>query len=111
MTLRDMDAVSRDERRMVLFHAVRPPREEGTNLSNRGSRALVLPLLPGIFGIGRSIASQVGWVPKDVSTIRYLRRVPVQQWHQLSRIEGQHRPLLRESVTVLYARARRRLVT
>ena len=53
MALRDMDAVSRDERRMVLFHAVRPQREEGTNLSTCGSRILVLPLLPGIFGVRR----------------------------------------------------------
>lgn len=54
------------------------------------------------------IASQEGWVPRDVSTIRYLKRVPVQQWHQLARIEGENRPLLRESVIVLDAQPRRR---
>ena len=49
-----MDAVARNERPIMLFRAARSRREEGTNLSNRGSRILVLSLLPGIFGVGRS---------------------------------------------------------
>ena len=54
------------------------------------------------------IASQEGWAPREVRTIRYLRRVPVQQWHRLKKMEGKNRPLLRESIVVLDAKPKAR---
>lgn len=55
------------------------------------------------------IGSQVGWSFREVSVIRYLRRVSVQQWSTLSeRDEG---PYLRESVVIFDANPRKRRVS
>jgi hypothetical protein len=54
------------------------------------------------------IGSQVGWTFREVSVVRYLRRVSVQQWNALSgRAEG---PYLRESVVIFDAKPRKAVV-
>jgi hypothetical protein len=51
------------------------------------------------------IGSQVGWAFRELSVVRYLRRVSVQQWNALSeRDEG---PYLRESVVIFDAKPRK----
>lgn len=51
------------------------------------------------------IGSQVGWALRELSVVRYLRRVSVQQWNTLSeRDEG---PYLRESVVIFDAKPRK----
>ncbi len=59
------------------------------------------------------IGSQTGWYLREVSAIRYLRRVPVQQWSKLSEAAREKKtkkqqiyegPYLRESVVILDAK-------
>lgn len=45
------------------------------------------------------IGSKAGWYLREVNVVRYLRRVPVQQWNQLSEVKDQH-PHLRESLII-----------
>lgn len=51
------------------------------------------------------IACSCGWYLREVSVLRYLRRVPVQQWLQLSTRDRKW-PQLRESIVVLDAQPR-----
>jgi hypothetical protein len=51
------------------------------------------------------IGSQVGWSFREVSVIRYLRRVSVQQWTTLSKRDDG--PYLRESVVIFDAKPRK----
>ena len=51
------------------------------------------------------IGSQVGWTFREVSVVRYLRRVSVQQWDSLA--ERHQGPYLRESVIIFDAKPRK----
>ncbi|MCP4610369.1 MAG: hypothetical protein GY845_16785 [Planctomycetes bacterium] len=53
------------------------------------------------------IGVQVGWFLRDVHVARHLRRVPGQQWAELSKRKN-NRPYLRESIIVLDAKPRKR---
>jgi hypothetical protein len=62
------------------------------------------------------VGCQVGWVLKEVRTLRHLRRLPVQQWDQLAaaalgKVHSENRshagPHLRESLIILDATARK----
>ena len=53
------------------------------------------------------IGTQVGWHLREVSVIRSLRRVPVQQWNQLAERNGTEKPCLRESIVILDASVKR----
>lgn len=52
------------------------------------------------------IGTQSKWYLREVSVLRYLRRVSVQQWDELSKQNGK-RPYLRESVIILDKKPRR----
>ena len=47
------------------------------------------------------IACREGWYLREVSVMRYLRRVPVQQWKRLEERSPQRSPHLRESIVIL----------
>jgi DNA modification methylase len=49
------------------------------------------------------IAGRSGWLLREVSVLRYLRRLAGQQWEELSAREGVSRPHLRESLVILDA--------
>ena len=54
------------------------------------------------------VGTQAGWHLREVSVMRYLRRVPVQQWDELSKRsqeqEQRKGPYLRESIVILDAK-------
>ena len=52
------------------------------------------------------IACREGWFLREVSVMRYLRRVPVQQWKQLEERNPRRSPHLRESIVILDKRPR-----
>ena len=52
------------------------------------------------------VASRSGWFLREVTVLRYLRRVSGQQWHKLNSASDGDGPYLRESVVVLDARPR-----
>ena len=47
------------------------------------------------------IGTQEGWCLREVSVMRHLRRVPVQQWDQLAERNKRKSPHLRESIVIL----------
>lgn len=53
------------------------------------------------------IAGRCGWYLREVTVLRYLKRVAGQQWNELSQREGVDGPHLRESLVVLDAKRRR----
>jgi DNA modification methylase len=52
------------------------------------------------------IGTQEGWCLREVSVMRHLRRVPVQQWEQLAERSDRKKPHLRESIVILDAQPR-----
>ena len=52
------------------------------------------------------IACREGWYLREVSVMRYLRRVPVQQWKRLEQRNPRRSPHLRESIVILDKRPR-----
>ena len=52
------------------------------------------------------IACREGWYLREVSVMRYLRRVPVQQWKRLEERNPRRSPHLRESIVILDKRPR-----
>ncbi|HAM21604.1 MAG TPA: hypothetical protein DCQ04_04890 [Actinobacteria bacterium] len=50
------------------------------------------------------IGTQEGWYLREVSLMRHLRRVPVQQWDLLSENSDLSKPYLRESIVILDAK-------
>ena len=52
------------------------------------------------------IACREGWYLREVSVMRYLRRVPVQQWKRLEERNPRRSPHLRESIVILDNRPR-----
>ena len=47
------------------------------------------------------IACREGWYLREISVMRYLRRVPVQQWKRLEERSPRRSPHLRESIVIL----------
>ena len=54
------------------------------------------------------IACREGWYLREVSVMRYLRRVPVQQWKRLEERNPRRSPHLRESIVILDKRPQTR---
>ena len=54
------------------------------------------------------IACAEGWYLREISVMRYLRRVPVQQWKRLEERSPRRSPHLRESIVILDERPRAR---
>ena len=54
------------------------------------------------------IACREGWYLREISVMRYLRRVPVQQWKRLEERNPRRSPHLRESIVILDERPRAR---
>ena len=52
------------------------------------------------------IAGRNGWFLREVTVLRYLRRVSGQQWHKLNNASNGEGPYLRESLVVLDAKPR-----
>ena len=52
------------------------------------------------------IACTEGWYLREISVMRYLRRVPVQQWKRLEERSPRRSPHLRESIVILDERPR-----
>jgi hypothetical protein len=52
------------------------------------------------------VAGRNGWFLREVTVLRYLRRVSGQQWHKLNNASDGEGPYLRESLVVLDARPR-----
>ena len=52
------------------------------------------------------VASRNGWFLREVTVLRYLRRVSGQQWHKLNNASDGEGPYLRESLVVLDAKPR-----